>query len=235
MSALNNLVDNSDVCDNDFKEPPVSQLSQSNAPSLASQPNSHSCSYERSKGVEMENKCDQCSTSYNHNKHICFNCGVGGHIARNCQNHMFVHFEFPRGENEFRGRSLTRKSSRNHSRNDDWKDDRSRKRAVFQKHKKVFHYKVPGSLPKPSTVKPMSVSSTNSNESSNNSGRKPTCFKQTDKHSKSPGTNRKPNYQWLPKQVCNSSSVSSEKSKNYQFEKASGLPRKEMTWIPKSN
>ena len=126
-SSLNNLVDNSDVCDNDFEKPPVSQSSPSNVPSLASQPNSCSCSCERSKGDSMENKSDQCSTSYNNNKQICFNCGVGGHIARNCQNRMFVHFEFPRGENESRGMSLTRKSSRNHSRNGDWKDDRSRK------------------------------------------------------------------------------------------------------------
>ena len=67
----------------------------------------------------MENKSEKGSTCFNNNKQICFNCGIGGHIARNCPNRMFVHYTSQRGENEFRGRSLTRNSSRARSQNDD--------------------------------------------------------------------------------------------------------------------
>ena len=119
VSTLNNLVDNSDVCDDNNKKPPFSQVSPSHTPSLISQPTSCSCSCMKSKGVGMENKSEKSNTGFNNNKQICFNSGTGGHIARNCPSRMFVHFESPRGENEFRGRSLTRNSSRNLSRNDD--------------------------------------------------------------------------------------------------------------------
>ena len=157
--SSNNLVDNLNVCDKDVETPIVSQPSISIAPSLASQPNNIACFCETSKGVCRENESDKCSTSSNNNKQICFNCGTKGHIARNCLNRTFVSYNLPRGENEFRGRSLNRNSSRSRSRNDDWAGERNRKRDIFHIHKKVFNYHVPGSLPKTSTTKPRSSSS----------------------------------------------------------------------------
>ena len=168
--SLNSLVDNLNVCDKNVEIPLVSQPSINIAPSLALQPNNIACFCETSKGVCRENKSDKCSTSSNNNKQICFNRGTSGHIARNCLNRMFVSYNLPRGENEFRGRSLNRNSSRSRSRNDDWADERNRKRAVFQRHKKVFNHPVPGSLPKTSTAKPRLSSSRSSSGSSTNSG-----------------------------------------------------------------
>ena len=150
---------------------------------------------------------------------------------------MFVRYSLPRGENEFRGRSLNRNSSRSRSRNDDWADERNIKRDIFQRHKKVFNHHVPRNLPKRSIATPRSSSSQSSSGSSTNSGRSHTCFKQIVKNKMTKLTEffRKPNYKWRPKPAPNTSYVSSEKFKCNKSEKASGSPRKIMTWVPKSN
>lgn len=134
------LFDNHDVCNDANENTPLQQVTPFDTPSLISQSASCSCSCScgKCKGVSIENKYEKGSTSFNNNKQICFNCGIGGHIARNCQNRIFVHYMSPRGENESRGRSLTRKSSRTRSRDDDWKDDRSRKGQFFRRIKRFF-------------------------------------------------------------------------------------------------
>ena len=150
---------------------------------------------------------------------------------------MFVSYNLPRGENEFRGRSLNRNSSRNRSRNDDWVDKRNRKRDIFHRHKRFFNHLVPSSLSKRSIATPRSSSSQSSSGSSTNSGRSNTCFKQIVKHKMTKLTEffRKPNYKWKPKSTPYTSSTHPEKIINDKFEKASGTPRKIMTWVPKSN
>ena len=235
--SLNSLVDNLNVCDKNVEIPLASHPSINIAPSLASQPDNIACFCETSKGVCRENKSDKCNTSSNNNNQICFNCGTKGHIARNCLNRIFVSHNLPRGENEFRGRSLNRNSSRSRSRNDYWVDKRNRKRDIFHSHKRFFNHLVLNRLPKGSIATQRSSSSQSNSGSSTNSGRSNTCFKQIVKHKMTKLTEffKKPNYKWRPKPAPNTSFVSSEKFKCNKSEKASGSPRKIMTWVPKSN
>ncbi|KAL7598885.1 hypothetical protein Lser_V15G22440 [Lactuca serriola] len=177
-------------------------------------------------------KSDKSSTKSNGNKQICFNCGTTGHIARNCLNRMFVHHMSKRGENESRGRSLIRKSSRTRSRDDDWKTNQNKKMASFQKNKHVFN-KFTNSLPKSTQAKPKSISSKSRSGTSNSSSRNSTYSKQTKKK-----TISKPKYQWMPKlksDQSSSSSVSIEKEKlKDESMKVKGQPRTVMTCVLKS-
>ena len=174
FDMFDELFGNSDACDT-HETPSIPQVTTSETPSLISKSIPHACSSEKSESVCQENKSEKCNTSSN-NKHICFNCGVGGHIARNCQNRIFVNYLSPRGENESRGRSLIRKSSRTRSRNNNQKDDKNRKRAGLQTNKKVFIDKAQNSLPKPNKAQPRSVSSKSNSRSSTNFGRKSSRF-----------------------------------------------------------
>ena len=79
------------------------------------------------RGVNKSTKSGKGSTSFYAKNKICFNYGTVGHIARNCPNMAFVHLSTPRRENESRGRSLTRKSSRSRLRDGDWNVHKDRK------------------------------------------------------------------------------------------------------------
>ncbi|XP_052622736.1 uncharacterized protein LOC128128015 [Lactuca sativa] len=211
FDMFDELFNNSDACDS-HEESSILQVKTNEAPSLISQPNSHAFSSEKSKSVCQENKSEKCNTSSS-NKHICFNYGVGGHIARNCQNRIFVNYLSPRGENESRGRSLIRKSSRARSRNNDQKDDKVRKRASFQSNKEVFTNKAQNSFPKPNKAPPRSVSSKSNSRSSTSFGRTSRKFVQTSMKptSKSPENGVKPKLQWRPKSLSNPSLPPSER------------------------
>ena len=243
FDMFDELFGNSDACDS-HETPSIPQVTPSEAPSLISQPISHACSSEKSKSVCQDNKSKKHSTSSN-NKQICFNCGVGGHIARNCQNRIFVNYLSPRGENESRGRSLIRKSSRARSRNNDQKDDRDRKRVGLQTNKKVFTNKAQNSLPKPNKAPPRSVLSNSNSRSSTSSSRTSRSFVQTPMKpiSKPPENVVQPKLQWKPKSLSNPSFPPFEVIKNEDpnlkilkddSEKVKRKPRTVMTWVPKS-
>ena len=157
-----------------------SDLNASTSSTFATQSSTSSCKCENARKYNKDHKSDKSSTQSNDNKQICFNCGTAGHIARNCLNRMFVHHMLKRGENESRGRSLIRKSSRTRSRDDAWKTNQNKKMEGFQKNKQVFN-KFTNSLPKSTQAKPKSISSKSRSGSSNSSSRKSTCSKKTKK------------------------------------------------------
>ena len=189
-----------------------------------------SCKCNCVRNGKAKNNTDNSSAKVSDNKQICFNCGTAGHIARNCMNRMFVSHTTKRGENEFRGRSLTRKIPKTHSRNGDLNTTLNKKFKRFQKNKQVF-CKNNRSLPKSTQAKPKSNLSKSRKGSSNSSSRKSTGSKQTNKF-------LKPNLQWIPKSFSDQSPLPSnskaKKESNEKLVKRKSQPRIVMTWVPKT-
>ena len=73
------------------------------------------------------------SPSFYLKKQTCFNCGIAGHIARNCPYRPYVPYYAEKGENVSRGRSSKRNPSQSRS-DGDWNAHKD-KRAKTQIHK----------------------------------------------------------------------------------------------------
>ena len=121
-------INTSDDCGVVFVDPTETESVTSTSASVT-QPELCTCTCGNSRKVNKSVKIAKRSTRSCENKKICFNFGTACHITRTCSTRMFVNSSTLRKENESRGRSLTRKSSRSLLREDDWKIHNNEKKA----------------------------------------------------------------------------------------------------------
>ena len=145
-----------------------------------------------------------------------------------------MHFSTLRKENESRGGSLTRKSSRSRLHEDDWKIHNNGKRANPKPNKQVFSKTATGALTKFTMAEQRSISSNGVFGSSTTRIRKRTVLNL-------PVNISKPNYKWVPKSIIAQSSSSSENVSDVKSQKQNDKsvnikdrPRTIMTWVPKT-
>ncbi len=67
-------------------------------------------------------------------KQTCFNCGIAGHIARNCPHRPYVPYYAQKGENVSRGSSSKRNPSQSRS-DGDWNADKDKRSKPLHKDK----------------------------------------------------------------------------------------------------
>ena len=190
-------------------------------------------------------------------KQTCFNCGIPGHIARNCQNRAYVPYYAQGWQKVPRGRSCKRNISKSNSGNTT-KNSQQDKTTTKPKDKTVTRPDLRVDSTKSHSDRSISSPKSSSLSYKKNMSKKqqwipksiPKSKSKTNSKSKSKTPNRsnnkssKPNYQWIPKVAkleeisvdsCNLTNEQSMCWEQVMKIDSNGKPSLSMDWVPVSN